>query len=53
VRMNSSHWVVTYVRFGSLADIGERICDVRFTPKSGHTQRRHQYVKSARSRRNG
>ena len=27
------------VRFGSLADIGERIRDVRFTPKSGHAQR--------------
>ena len=24
------------VRFGSLADIGEQIRDVRFTPKSGH-----------------
>ena len=29
------------VRFGSLADIGARIRDVRFTPKSGHAQRRH------------
>jgi|RhiMethySRZTD1v2_1073278.scaffolds.fasta_scaffold31685_14 hypothetical protein len=26
------------VRFGSLADIRERIRDVRFTPKRGHTQ---------------
>jgi hypothetical protein len=26
------------VRFGSLADIGDRKIDVRFTPKSGHRQ---------------
>ena len=26
-------------RYGSLADIGARIRDVRFTPKSGHAQR--------------
>jgi hypothetical protein len=30
------------VRFGSLADICVRIRDVRFTPNSGHAQRRHQ-----------
>jgi hypothetical protein len=29
------------VRFGSLADIGQRIRDVRFTPKRGHVQRWH------------
>ena len=28
-----------HVRFGSLADFGEQIRDVRFTPKSGHAQR--------------
>ena len=27
------------VRFGSLADIGGRIRDVRFTPKNGHVER--------------
>src|SRR5262245_55974094 len=27
----------TNVSLGSLADIGRRISDVRFTPKSGHT----------------
>ena len=26
------------VRYGSLADIGARISDVRFTPESGHAQ---------------
>jgi hypothetical protein len=26
----------TYVRFGSEAEILERLCEVRFTPKSGH-----------------
>ena len=29
------------VRFGSLADIGVRISDVRFTPESGHAQHGH------------
>ena len=28
------------VRYGSLADTAARIRDVRFTPKSGHAQRR-------------
>ena len=37
------------VRFGSLADIGERISDVRFTPRSRHTQRRHRCPLSAKS----
>ena len=32
------------VRYGSLADIRERISDVRFTPQSGHAQRRHTSV---------
>src|SRR5512141_885499 len=30
------------VRFGSLADISERIRDVRFTPESGHAERQHR-----------
>ena len=30
------------VRFGSLADIGQPIRDVRFTPESGHVQRRNR-----------
>ena len=30
------------VRFGSLADIGERIRDVRFALKSGHAQSRQR-----------
>ena len=30
------------VRFGSLADIGELIRDIRFTPESGHAQGHHQ-----------
>ena len=30
------------VRFGSLADISERIRDVRFTPDSGHAERKHR-----------
>jgi hypothetical protein len=28
-----------HVRFGSLADIGLGLVDVRFTPKSGHLRR--------------
>ena len=35
------------VRYGSLADIGERIRDVRFTPRSGHVQRRQRCRLSA------
>jgi hypothetical protein len=35
------------VRFGSLADIWVRIRDVRFTPNSGHAQRRHQCLLGA------
>src|SRR5262249_42518130 len=35
------------VRFGSLADIRERTRDVRFTPRSGHAQRRHRCLLSA------
>ena len=30
------------VRKGSLADISERIRDVRFTPDSGHAERKHR-----------
>ena len=37
----------TLVCYGSLADISERIRDVRFTPKSGHAQRQHQRPLSA------
>ena len=37
------------VRYGSLADIGERSRDVRFTPKSGHAQRQHGCPLSAKS----
>jgi len=32
----------TEVRYGSLADTGVEISDVRFTPESGHVQRRHR-----------
>jgi hypothetical protein len=39
----------TYVRYGSLADIRERIRDVRFTPNNGHAQRRHRCLLSANS----
>ena len=39
----------TNVRYGSLADIGERIMHVRFTPESGHAQRHHRRLLSARS----
>src|SRR5262245_21517226 len=42
-----------YVRFGSLADIRKRIRDVRFTPKSGHAQRRHRCLLSANSGHSG
>ena len=37
------------VRFGSLADIGERTRDVRFTPESGHADRQHRRPLSANS----
>ena len=30
------------VRFGSLADISERIGDVRFSPESGHAERQQR-----------
>src|SRR4029078_5916143 len=35
------------VQCGSLADIRERIRDVRLTPKSGHVQRRNRCLLSA------
>ena len=38
---------VANVRLGSLADIGQRIGDVRFTRKSGHAERRHRCLLSA------
>jgi len=41
----------TYVRFGSLTDIRERIRDVRFTPNSGHAQRRNRCQLSANAAR--
>ena len=37
------------VRYGSLADISERIRDVRFTPESGHADRQHRRPLSANS----
>jgi len=37
------------VRFGSKADIGTWITDVRFTPESGHFQRRLRCPLSAKS----
>jgi hypothetical protein len=38
-----------HVRFGSLADVGLRVRDVRFGPESGHVQRRHRCLLSAKS----
>ena len=38
---------VANVRFGSIADISERIRDVRFAPESGHVHRRHRGLLSA------
>ena len=38
------------VRFGSLADIGQPIRDVRFAPESGHVQRRNRCLLCAKSR---
>src|SRR5262245_35463460 len=38
------------VRFGSLADIGQLIRDVRFAPESRHVQRRNRCLLSATSR---
>jgi hypothetical protein len=37
------------VRFGSLADVGQPIRDVRFAPESGHTHRQHKCPLSAKS----
>ena len=37
------------VCFGSLADIGARISDVRFTPANGHSERQHRRPLSAKS----
>ena len=37
------------VRFGSLADIGVGLSDVRFTPETGHAQPRHTRLLSAKS----
>ena len=45
-----SDWLgVINVCFGSLADISERIGDVRFSPESGHAERQHLRPLSARS----
>jgi len=41
--------ISVHVRYGSLADIGSQIRHVRFTPKSGHVQHRHQCPLSANS----
>jgi hypothetical protein len=38
------------VRFGSLADMGGRISDVRFIPKSGHAPDQNPCPLSAKSR---
>src|SRR5262249_8642015 len=37
------------VRFGSLADLRSVMRDVRFSPKSRHAHRRHQFLLSANS----
>jgi hypothetical protein len=37
------------VRYGSLADIGVQLTDVRFTPESGHAERQHRRALSANS----
>jgi hypothetical protein len=39
------------VRFGSLADVGQPVGDVRFGAESGHLQRGHRCLLSAISRR--
>jgi hypothetical protein len=50
VRKFSACTVLCYdVRFGSLADIRERIRDVCFTPESGHVQRRNRCLLCAKS----
>ena len=41
---------VQNVRFGSLADIGQPIRDVRFAPESGHVQRRNRCLLCAINR---
>jgi hypothetical protein len=41
---------VNDVRFGSLADIGQPIRDVRFAPESGHVQRQDRCPLLAQSR---
>src|SRR5215470_7433947 len=38
------------VRFGSKADIAARQCDVRFTPKSGHSSAQSPCLLSAKKR---
>jgi hypothetical protein len=43
-------WLHADVRFGSLADIGQPIRDVRFAPESGHVQRRTRCLLCAISR---
>src|SRR6476659_623831 len=42
--------VLSHVRFGSLADIGQPIRDVRFTPDSGHSSVQLECPKSVNSR---
>jgi hypothetical protein len=37
------------VCYGSLADLRSRMLDVRFTPQSGHAQRPHRCLLSAKS----
>jgi hypothetical protein len=38
------------VRFGSKADVAASICDVRFTPESGHSPTRSGCLLGAKSR---
>ena len=57
LRKDVQKWAIAQaanVRFGSLADIRERIRDVRFAPESGHIQRRDRCLLCAmrRHRRN-
>ena len=40
---------VRHVRFGSLADVGAGVEDVRFTPESGHSSERVGCPKSAKA----
>ena len=43
----SKYFGLSNVRYGSLADIGQPIRDVRFAPESGHAERQHRRPLSA------